>query len=168
MKTLMKLRMIFAMVGALLLLAPVVALADDKKIGETEVKDLLKSVDEACRKKDVAGQIVMLSSNAQIVVVLKDKEGKTNRIEWKRAEYEKYLKQSAAALEDYQYERKDVKITIAEDGLSAKAVSSVFEKTTMNGKKISSENRETATFTKKEGKLLVEKLEDEVISMKAE
>jgi hypothetical protein len=61
-----------------------------------------------------------------------------------------------------------VKISIAENGLSAKATSSVFEKAAIRGKKVSTENHETATITIKDGQLLVEKLEDEVVSMKSE
>ncbi len=168
MKTLMGKIRFAGVLGALCLLATGRILAEEAKIDEGQVKALLKAVDEACIKKDTAALMSKLTADAHVTVVIKGAQGKTNKLEWNRTEYEAQLKQAMAVMEDYQYERRDVKISIAENGLSAKATSNVFEKAAVRGRKVSTENHETATITIKDGKLLVEKLEDELVSMKSE
>lgn len=168
MRIFVKQTIISAVLGILLLAGPRAARADGNKIDESQVKALLKEVDDACVKKDAAALMKLMTPDARVTVVMKAAQGKKNKIEWTRAEYEAQLKQSMAVMEDYKYERKEVKISMAENGLSAKATSVIFEQATIKGKKITSENHETATITMKDGKLLVEKLDDDLVSLKSE
>src|SRR5579859_6852459 len=153
MKTLMRRTLFAGILGAFCLIAMGRSFAEGTKIDEGQVKVLLKAVDEACIKKDTAALMSKLTPDARVTVVIKGAQGKSKPIEWNRAEYEAQLKQAMAAMEDYQYERKDVKISIAENGLNAKVTSSVFEKAAIRGKKVSTENHETATITIKDGQL---------------
>jgi ketosteroid isomerase-like protein len=165
MKTAFKLSVMFPLFFCLIAPAMMPVLAAEKvRISEQQVQMLIKSLDEAVHKKDTKAIIDFLAEDARITFKVDLPQGKAD-YDLDRKEYATYLEKAMAAMTDYECERKDTKIKVAEDGMTAEATDRVVEKMTVNGKKMGGESKQKATFILKGEKLLIKTSDTVMLSI---
>lgn len=137
------------------------------KITEEKLRAIINSMEAAITRGDVKGVIEHMASDVVVTVHVPGPEG-TQVITMNLRQYEQFFEEGMKAVTDYIYTRKDTKIDIAPGGDTATVKSTVLERTTLNGRVISSIAEETAVFELQQGRILITSLEGVIISLDVE
>jgi hypothetical protein len=137
---------------------------EKNRINKEQVVTLLKSVEDAARELEVDPIIAQLADDVVITIRISGPQGKKD-LQFDRKKYEAFLKQGMAVITSYVVEYTDRKITITGDGQSAQVTEILLEKSTVGGKQIICKSRQTIGLALQGGKLLVNRLDAEVLSL---
>lgn len=132
--------------------------SSDKKITESEVKDVLNKIELAAKNKDVDSIVANMSAKVTIKATI-TASGQTQTLMFNREQYRDFLKQAFAVGSDYTYSRQKTQVKVAPDGKSATVTDEVSESITVNGQVIRSVGTEAASFIRENGKLVISYLE---------
>ena len=128
----------------------------EQPITEGQVEALIKKVDRAIEYQDIDGVLAHISENAQFTVTV---EGIDDTIVLTKSQYASALKQSWAAVDRYEYVRKDTEIIVSLGGESATVIDEILESGFILGQAIHTESTEVTTLSMEGGKLVVTSLE---------
>ncbi|EEF58019.1 hypothetical protein, partial [Pedosphaera parvula] len=135
------------------------------KIDREQVVALLKTLEDASRELEAGPILDQLAEDAAITIQLNGTQGNI-KLHFDRKEYESYLKQGLAVTTSYVVEHAERKITIAGDGQTAEVSEILLERSTVGGKRLSCKSRQTARLGLRGGKLLIQHLDADVLSIK--
>lgn len=134
------------------------------KITEEKILAIINSADAAITRGDVKGMTEHMASDIVVTVHIPGPEG-TQVITMNLRQYEQFFEETMKAVTDYIYTRKDTQIVIAPGGDTATVKSTVLERTTIDGRVITSITEETAVFELRQGRILVTSLEGVILSL---
>jgi hypothetical protein len=127
-------------------------------ITEQQVLALLDEIDKASNKMDVDQIYNCMAENIQIKLTVTGL-GPTQKFTFTRDQYRDYAKKAFSAINNYSYTRKNTKVTITSDNKNALATDQVYETTQVGNRSLRTVTDETATFTVKDGKVIMTSLE---------
>jgi hypothetical protein len=129
---------------------------------EQKIQAALAEIDSAALRRDADAIAGYFSEHAQIKINLSGFGVGKQSMTFGRDQYRDYARQSYAAIEAYDYQRRDTVIKIAPDGQTAYVSDQVFESATMMGRTVRSVTAEAATVKLEGGKVVISYLEGDV------
>ena len=127
-------------------------------ITEQQVLALLGEIDKASNRMDIDQICNSMADNIQIKMTVTG-FGPTQKFTFTRDQYRDYAKKALSAVSSYSYSRKNTKVTITSDNKNALATDQVYETTQVGNRSLRTVTDETATFTVKDGKVIMTSLE---------
>ena len=127
-------------------------------ITEQQVLALLDDIDKASNKMNVDQIYNCMAENIQIKMTITG-FGPTQKFTFNRDQYRDYAKKAFSAVNSYSYTRRNTKVTITSDNRNALATDQVYETTQVGNRALLTVTDETATFTVKDGKVIMTSLE---------
>ena len=121
-------------------------------ISEVAVKEFLVKFDKAISSKNATEIGSYTSENAEFLLTI-PMGGQAQPLRISKAQYMAMLRDTWAQASNYTYRRTNEKIVIS--GGKATVTADVFESLTLQGKKITTQSREIATFESVNGVLLL-------------
>lgn len=123
-------------------------------ISETSVMALIAQLDKAILAQDPEAVGILVSANADISVTITE-NGVKQSFRMNKAQYIESLKAAWAQVDEYAYERKNVKVQIS--GGKATVTATVVERMSVGGNRIASNSNESAVIESVRGRLLLTK-----------
>lgn len=127
-------------------------------ITESEVRSIMDSVEAATLEKDIDGVVEHMARDVIINVTVDTPFG-PQRQRLTREEFREQTRKGWAMAGQYDYRREKEGISIAEDGLTATVRTDIRETMTIQGRRVRTTTRETATLAVVDGRILVTALE---------
>ena len=123
-------------------------------ISETSVMALIAQLDKAILARDPEAVGILVSANADIFVTITE-NGVKQSFRMNKAQYIESLKAAWAQVDEYAYERKNVKVQVS--GGKATVTATVVERMRVGGNRIASNSNESAVIESVRGRLLLTK-----------
>lgn len=149
-----RLKTFYAAAAAIFLLLP--AWAHAGSISEQDVKDLMARADRAIATKNADELAGLLSNSARINLAI-SQNGSVQKMNLDKPGYMNLVKRAWSAIEDYRYERSNVKISI--NGNTATVTNDAHESMKVQGQRLSSDSKETTVLVVEQGKLMVSRVD---------
>jgi hypothetical protein len=124
------------------------------KIEQSQILDLLKSLDEACLKKNAKSACTNFAQDAAITATF-SQNGQAFTDKYDKIKYQENLERGFPTFDDYTSERTNTNIHIASDGKSATAKSALIEEFRSSGVKMKSTSEENYSFELVNGAILI-------------
>ncbi len=128
--------------------------AEQKKITQQQVANVLSEIDRATQNKDMDGICDFMAKDAKISITIEG-FGPTQHLTMTREEYRDNGKKAFIASSDYKFNRQDNKVTIEPDGSSATVTDKTYETVTIEGKEIRSVTSGIAVLRLENNKLVI-------------
>ena len=124
-------------------------------ITEQQVLDVVNSIDRAARRKNIAGMIAPLAEDVKIrLTVTIPKNTEPKHLTLTKEQYAYQTKMAFRIRYKYTLERKNIKVKIYDDGLTALVTSELYETFSISSVTIRGATSEVAYLIKRDGKLL--------------
>jgi hypothetical protein len=131
-------------------------------ITDEQIRLVIKETDAAANKRDVQGIGDYLARDFyKYIEMQSDGFAETARID--REQYLALIAKGWNTIDNYSYERLDLVINIAPDGLSGQSNSTVVETLTVDGKEMVSKVREYAYYMLEEGRPVIFNIESHTL-----
>jgi hypothetical protein len=130
------------MLSALVLVAPCVGCAQ-QTLDEAAVRKVLAEVDRAAAERNADGVARHVSESAKLTVEMTT-NGQPQSVSMNKSQYVDAMRQTWAAVEDYEFQRLNVRITIA--GARATVTSTLLESITMQGQTLRTTTEDTSVL----------------------
>lgn len=123
-------------------------------ISEASVMAFIAQLDKAILARDAEAVGILVRANAEISVTITE-NGVKQSLRMNKAQYIEGLKAAWAQVDEYAYERKNVKVHTS--GGKATVTATVVEKMSVGGNRIASSSNESAVIESVRGRLLLTK-----------
>ncbi len=130
---------------------------------EPQVRAFLDSMDRAAESLNTDAFMANFSDDCIITLEMPGPDG-AHRFRWNKEEYARQLEESAEETEDYALERTDTAIELLPDGRSARVTMMITETIRTYSRAIHTVTKEETRLELRNGKLIVTRVDDVVIT----